>query len=136
MITNKPDPLDDLVVKTEEVEGENRKILAKILIPHIQIDPEKGTIYFIKQPSNLNTKEQVLIVILAKLAMAQKNQDITPITTPKEIEEISGLPGGTVRPKLSDLLKGKIIEKSSVGYYIEARNLYKARAILEHTIPE
>lgn len=128
------DPLDELVVKSEEVEGENRKILARILKPHVQIDPEKGTIYFVKQPSNLNTKEQVLVVLLAKLALAQKNPDISPITTPKELEEISGLPGGTVRPKLGELVKEKVIAKSSVGYYIEAVNLYKARAVLEDTI--
>jgi hypothetical protein len=133
-MANEIDPLDELVVRSEEVEGENRKILAKILLPHVQIDPEKGTIYFVKQPSNLTTKEQVLVVLLAKLALAQKNPDITPITTPKEVEDISGLPGGTVRPKLGELIKDKIIAKSSVGYYVEGKNLYKARAILEHTI--
>jgi hypothetical protein len=134
MNSNEIDPLDELVVKSEEVEGENRKILAKLLIPHVQIDPEQGTIYFVKQPSDLNTKEQVLVVLLAKLALAQKNQDITYIATPKYIEEVSGLPGGTVRPKLAELIKQKVIAKSSVGYYIEAKNLYKARAVLEHTI--
>jgi hypothetical protein len=133
MTAKELDPLDELVVKYEEVEGENRKLLAKILIPHVQIDPDKGTIYFVKQPSNLKTKEQVLLVLLAKLALAQKNPDITPNTTSKEVEEISGLPGGTVRPKIAELIKEKVIAKSSVGYYIEAKNLYKARAILENT---
>lgn len=130
------DPLDEVITKSDEVEGDYRRLLADLLKPHIRIDPEKGSIYFMGQPPKLNTKQHVLTFLLAKLAMSQKNPEIAPIATSKEIEEGTGLPGGTVRPKLSELFNEKVISKGSSGYFIESINLYKARSILETTLDD
>ena len=90
------DPLDDIVMRTEEVEGENRRILADLLRPHVRMDPETAMIHFVPYPPNLNTKQQVLVYLLAKQALAQKNQALEPIASSKDIQEGTGLPGSSL----------------------------------------
>lgn len=128
------DPLDQLIMKAEEVEGEYREILADLLKPHVKLDPEIGKVYFIPQPPKLNTKQHVLVYLLAKLALAQKNDKLEPVASAKDVEDSTGLPGGTVRPKLSELFRERVISKSEAGYFVEAANLHKARSILENTL--
>jgi hypothetical protein len=128
------DPLDQLVMKVEEVEGESRKLLASLLVPHVRMDPETGKIFFVPYPPKLNTKQHVLVYLLAKLALAQKNEKFDAVATAKIVEEATGLPGGTVRPKLTELFKDRIISKSDAGYFVEVSNLYKASSLLEETL--
>jgi hypothetical protein len=134
--TTKTDPLDQLIMKSEEVEGENRKILATLLKPHVRIDPDTGKVYFTPYPPKLNTRQHVLVYLLAKLALSQKNERFDPIASAKDIEDATGLPGGTVRPKLTGLFRDRIIAKSEAGYFFEVSALQKARAILEDTLPD
>jgi hypothetical protein len=128
------DPLDQLVMKTEEVEGEARKLLADLLVPHVRMDPDTGKIFFVPYPPKLNTKQHVLVYLLAKLAMAQKNENFDAVATAKNVEDATGLPGGTVRPKLTELFKERTIAKSEAGYFVEVSSLSKARSILEETL--
>jgi hypothetical protein len=135
-MSSKPeDPLDQLVMKTEDVEGSYRIMLAEILAPHIRIDPETGNIYFVPSPPKLNTKQHVLVFLLAKLALSQMNSKLEPIASGKEIEEGTGLPGGTVRPKLAELFRERAISKTPAGYFVGKSNLPNARALLEDTLP-
>lgn len=131
----KNDPLDQLIMTTEEVEGEYRVLLAELLKPHVRIDPDTGKVYFIPNPPRLNTKQQVLVYLLAKLALSQKSDSLEPIATAKDVEEGTAMPGGTVRPKLTELFRERAISRSEAGYFIEARNLNIAKSILEDTIP-
>ncbi len=128
------DPLDQLVMKSEEVEGEARKLLAELLVPHVRMDPETGKIFFIPFPPKLNTRQHVLVYLLAKLALAQKNEKFDAVASAKDVEDATGLPGGTVRPKLIELFKDRIISKSDVGYFVQGSNLHKARSLLEDTL--
>ncbi len=125
------DPLDELVTKAKVVEGQHRLLLAELLRPHVRLDPDTGRIYFTEHPSKLNTKQYVLVYLLAKLALSQKNPEYTAVATTREVEESTGLPGGTVRPKLSQLLKERVISKTQAGYFIDAGHLASAKAILE-----
>jgi hypothetical protein len=128
------DPLDRLIMNTDEIDGESRKMLAEMLEPHVKIDPDTGKVYFVPYPPKLNTKQHVLVFLLAKLALSQKNEALDPVYTAKGVEEGTGLPGGTVRPKLSELFNERIISKGDNGYFVEGVNLYKARSILEDTL--
>ena len=128
------DPLDALLTKATIVDGEHRALLAKLLTPHVRLDPDTGKIYFTQHPPKLNTKQQVLVYLLARLALAQKNPNYTTVATTKDVEEGTGLPGGTVRPKLSELLKERIISKTEAGYLIEVTNLLRANSLLEETL--
>ena len=128
------DPLDQLVMKAEEVEGEARKLLADLLTPHVRMDPDMGKIYFVPYPPKLNTKQTVLVYLLAKLALAQKSEKFDPVATAKDVEEATGLPGGSVRPKLTELFRERIIAKSEAGYFVEVSSLPKARSLLEDTL--
>lgn len=133
MSNEEVDPLDDLVVKSSEVAGENRRLLAELLRPHIQFDPETGAIHF-RQPPRLNTRQYVLVYLLAKMALAQKNPQYDPVATARDVEDGTGLPGGSVRPKLTELSRERVISKNDTGYYVAVTNLHKARAILEDTL--
>jgi hypothetical protein len=134
MARQNEDPLDELVMKSEEVEGEYRKLLADLLRPHVRIDPDTGKVYFVPHPPKLNTKQHVLVYLLAKLALAQKNDNLEPVASAKDVEDATGLPGGTVRPKLTELFRERVISRSEAGYFVEAANLHKARSILEDTL--
>lgn len=128
------DPLDELLIKSEEVEGEYRILLAELLMPHVRMDPDMGKIFFVPYPPRLNTKQQVLVYLLAKLALSQKNDQFESVATAKGVQDATNLPGGTVRPKLTELFREKIISRSDKGYFMEAANLYKAKSILEDTL--
>lgn len=130
---NSKDPLDILITKTEEVKGENRKKLAELLFPYVSIDPELGKTFFkedIKHP--LTGKQRVLIYILSRLAISQKNDQFSTESTSKEIQEGTNLPGGTVRPYLATLLKEKYIERNPNGYYAIVHHLKKAQYLFEN----
>jgi len=125
------DPLDAIVISSEVVEGENRKLLADLLKPYVRIDPDTGSIHFIKYPPPLSAKQHILVYLLAKLALSSKKPEYSPAAQPKEIEEATRLPGGTVRPKLRQLLEEHVISQGEEGYYVEPVNLVPCRALLE-----
>ena len=96
------DPLDQLFVKPEEIQGELRALLAKMVAPFAAIDPENGVIHFKLAADDLNAKQKVLVYLLSRLALASRPNAVYPASvSPREVEIATGLPGGTVRPKLA-----------------------------------
>lgn len=130
MLENEHDPLDELIVSADVVEGEYRKLLAELLKPYVRIDPETGSIHFIKQVG-LKPKQHILLFLLAKLALASKKTGYPIAASAKEVEEGTRLPGGTIRPQLRNLLSERVISQGKEGYFVEARQLSAARALLE-----
>ena len=124
------DPIDELVVSSEVVEGENRKLLVELLKPHVRIDPDTGSIHFINHTPDLSPKQHVLVYLMAKLALASKKPGLSPAAKPIEVEEATRLPGGTIRPILRKLLEERVISQGEEGYFFEAVGLVPARAIL------
>jgi len=52
------------------------------------------------------------------------------------VTEATRLPGGTVRPKLRELLQERAISHNKEGYFIHSSDLHVARAFLEDLLKE
>jgi hypothetical protein len=122
------DPLDQLFVKSEQVAGEQRAILAQLILPYASINADTGDVYFKATFDDLSTKQKILLYLLCRLALSTRpNTTFTVTVSPIEIEKATMLPGGTVRPKLTELVKDRIIVKSGEGYSVPAVNLQRAK---------
>jgi len=131
------DPLDAIFVTTEELEGELREKLAKMILPFVRINPEKGTISFNLTGQKLATKQKVLIYLLSRLALSTRNPEFQATVLPKNIESETELPGGTVRPKLTELIREKVVFQDDQGRYsVRSSSIHKSWAILESAIPK
>ncbi len=128
------DPLDKIFQKTEELDNQRKVILADLLNPFVRIDLENGAFLPTIIWSNLTTQKQVLVYMLAKLALSSRNPKFQNQATPKEVTDNTEIPGGTVRPKLTELLKDKLISKNEFGgYYVKPTilSLQKIKRVLE-----
>lgn len=120
--------LEDLLVDPNEVDEE---LLAAILLPYTRIEKESGKITFTEEWSKLNNKNKILIYLAARKAlvtikMLDKEEEAQ---APNEIEAITGIKGGSLRPALMELLQEKLIAKNPNGYYVpgfKLRTLYSA----------
>jgi hypothetical protein len=131
------DPLDQIFVKTEQVEGEQRALLAKMIFPFASIDPDSGEIYFKTTADDLNAKQKVLVYLLCRLALSTRPKaTLSATVSPKEVELATNLPGGTVRPKLTQLVNERIARKNGDGYFLPPVNLNSAYKELQSAIEQ
>ena len=131
------DPLNVIFDAPEELEGVKREKLAKMIAPFAAIDPENGT-FFIKMAwSNLSSKQKVLVYLLARLALSTKNPEFSKSVTHKDVESETDLPGGTVRPKVSELVKDRVVQRDKSGSYFvrsTAMAINNAWALMENVV--
>ena len=131
------DPLEQVFVKPEQVEGQHRALLAKLIFPFAGINAESGEVHFKPTADDLNSKQKILVYLLCRLALSTRpNTSFSAAVSPKEVEHGTNLPGGTVRPKLSQLVDERIVLKSGDGYMVPASSLNRALKELESAIPE
>ena len=124
------DPLDQLFVKAEQVEGEQRAILAQLILPYASMNADTGDVHVKATFDDLSTKQKLALYLLCRLALSTRpTTTFTIAASPIEIEKATMLPGGTVRPKLSELVKDRIVIKSGDGYSIPAVNLQRAKKL-------
>lgn len=124
------DPLDQLFVKSEQVEGEQRAKLARLILPYASINADTGSVHFKATYDDLGTKQRILVYLLCRLALSTRpNTTFTVAVSPKEIEKDTMLPGGTIRPKLTELVRDRIVVKSGDGYSVPAVNIQRAEKL-------
>lgn len=131
------DPLEQFFDQPVALEGVLRATLAEMLIPFAAGDPRDGKILLKSPWLQLDTRQQVLVVMLAKMALASKNAELQDSASPKEVETITGLPGGTVRAKLYQLAKEHVLTKGDRGNYsmkVSPVAIQNARSILGEDI--
>jgi hypothetical protein len=125
------DPLDQIFIKPEQVEGEQRALLASLIFPFASVNPESGEVHFKPTADDLTAKQKIVVYLLCRLALSTRpNTMFTATASPIEIEKATMLPGGTIRPKLMELVKSRIIVKSGEGYYVHASNLHRTKDVL------
>lgn len=105
--------LEDLVVDEREVASTE---LASALGPYVRFTASGGLLL---EPGfkELHAEHQVLCVLLALQALRMLGYRDTDQASPAQIVELSGMAPGTVRPKLSGLLKARHVTKSAGGSY-------------------
>ncbi|MBI5301112.1 MAG: hypothetical protein HY868_03170 [Chloroflexi bacterium] len=126
------DILEQLIVKREQLERDQKTQLVKMVLPFAAIDPEKGRVHPKAPFDELNAKHKVLVYLLARLALsALPDAKTSAAVSPKEVEDETGLPGGTVRPKLTQLEKERLVIRNEGGYYVTSAILHRAFKELE-----
>lgn len=133
------DPLDAIFDAPEELQGVKREMLAKMIAPFAAVDPKNGTFFAKLAWNNLTTKQKVLVYLLARLALSTKNPEFSKSVTHGDVEEATELPGGTVRPKVSELIRDRVVYRNKDGsYYVRPSSvsLNKAWAIMENVVFE
>lgn len=133
------DPLDAVFDTPEKLEGKRRERLAQMLVPFAVIDPENGTFHPRKLWYDLNAKRKVLVFLLSRLALADRNPDFPNGVSPKDVEKETELPGGTIRPKLKELEKDRIAHRTQDNLYLvrpSTISFNNARALMEDVLPK
>ncbi len=128
---------NQLVVRKEELENEQKKQLVRVVLPFAVIDPESRRVHMKSLYDDLNTKHKVLVYLLARLALSDlSNSTVSSAVSPKEIEKETGLPGGTVRPKLTQLVTERLITKDGDQYLVTSLTVVKACKDMESSLPD
>lgn len=114
-VSGTPDPLSRLVVDEAAV---NRELLARVLENRIRLDMKAGAFSFLPGVrERMNTRHQVLIALLAQKAMHLLNAKLQEGLRPQEIEFLTGVKGGTLRPVLKILVEKRLVRPESDKSY-------------------
>lgn len=127
------DPLDVLFVNERSML--DRQLLAEAVRPYATIfmDENGFEINFTESGEGLTAREKLLVFLLARKAVNLRNSMLLAkeAATPKEIEETSHIPGGTIRPVLKRLLDEKLVQQDSEGaYFVGNRSLRQIHGLL------
>lgn len=120
------DPLERLMVDEQAIARED---LAVVLAPYVGIT-KSGEIILTEDASRLNAATRLLAVLLAVWAAHLLGVRPRAGATPTELVELSGLPSGTVRPKLSELRKRRLVTKQGADYLVPLASVRLAAATL------
>lgn len=108
------DPLSQLIIDTDELD---RQKLTSLLNGYCAISKE-GQIRPITNFPNLDSTSKILAILLAQKAIQALGLSDTDQISPKQIEQLTGLPGGTVRGRLTNLREQRIVEGVNGTYSI------------------
>ena len=123
-MTEEKNPLENLILK----ESLNKDILASILDGFIKINPDSGEIMLLPNYSKLKNKEQIIIILLSFKALKELGLREKEEVSPKKIERVSQMLGGTSRWILRDLVAERVL--------ICEKSKYKVPNFLLHNIKD
>lgn len=130
----KNDPLDRLFVKERDLS--DRKLLADTLLPFATIyvlDTERFEVSLTDQGQQLPSWKKLLVYFLAHKAIAIRaaKGDEKEGLTPKQLEEETEIPGGTIRPTLKKLSDEGLVRQDTAGaYFVPNRIVRRIRDLL------
>jgi hypothetical protein len=106
-----------------------REELAAGLAPFIQLTKQGG---LLPRPAfeGLSAVDKVLTLLLSIKAMKMLGLRDSERVGPADLIALSGMPGGTVRPKLSALAGKRLIVKDDHEYWITTLGARKALEVL------
>lgn len=126
------DPLSDLLLDASEVD---RARLSKALSDILGIDAESGRVVLKPGFARLTARGKVLAYLLGTKAAVLLGRSDVEAATPKDISEQTGMPPGTVNPKLRELLRDRIVSGTeSSQYYVAPAQVLPAIDELEKEV--
>ena len=111
------DPLTDLLLDADEVD---RARLAQGLAGVLGIDKETGRIVLKPGYNDFDAARKVLSFLLGALAARLLGKRESEAVAPSELQQQTGMPKGTVNPKLSQLAQQRLVSKTPAGAYYVA----------------
>lgn len=110
-------PLEKLYIDANGQVDQND--LLTVLEPYIRISRESRQIIFTPDGLTLPTPKKVLLLILARKALALLGGVESEVVIPKEIKEaLRGIPAGTIDVTTKRLSDKGLIRKEGGGYFI------------------
>jgi hypothetical protein len=127
--------LEELVVDAREID---RELVATFLKPYLRIDGPTCGILPQEGWAEIPNEARVLLYLVARKAMVALNLPVPQEgASPQEIERATGIPGGSVRPALKRLLKGKLVERDLAhGYIVPNYAMLRARSYVRQWAPD
>lgn len=121
------DPLAELIVDEQEIAREE---LAQVLRPYVRFS-RTGWPLFEKAFHQLTSLKRVCCVLLALRAMSLLDLRDRTGASNTDIAEITGMPQGTVNPKLSELKDQRLAVKEDGEWTIPTYALRRAMEMIE-----
>ena len=125
--------LEDLLVDGAELD---RALLSELLAAYVGIDAAATGIVPKQGWAGLGPDAKVLVYLLARKAMVALDAVDLEIegALPKEIEESTGVKGGTLRPKLAGMKnEGVLAQDGAKRYFVPTHAVLRAKAKIERT---
>ncbi|HEV2738805.1 MAG TPA: hypothetical protein VGU66_09520 [Candidatus Elarobacter sp.] len=119
-------PLQSLVVDESAMHD---AILAELLRDWIQLTTTGG-IVFKADAVRLSVRSRALIGILGGAALHRLGHRSEKGIAPKEIETLTGIPGGTLRPALRELASRRLVRSEDGRYEVPAYAIADVRKAL------
>ena len=114
----------------------DRPLLASLVSPYIRIymDGDQYEITFTSAGQNLTVRHKLLIYLLTKKVLWDGGKIEMEGVPPSEIEEETGIPGGSIRPNLGKLVDARLVQNNQEkgGYYVPNYALEKIKEELQH----
>jgi hypothetical protein len=127
--------LEDLVVSGEELD---REALAGLLGPLVRLNKDRPGAIIPQDPwSRMSNDGRILTYLLARKAMCAVSllPEEAEAATPADVEQATGLPGGSVRPGLRRLVEQRLVrEPAPHQYSVPNLALGRARTFLRRWI--
>ena len=106
-----------------------REELAQVLEPYVRLTRE-GELVLQPDFEHLAARERLIAALLAFRAGQLLELRSAPGASPQDIERLTGMAGGTVRPTLSQLLRQRIVAREQGQYLIPAHSVRRAAGVL------
>jgi prolyl-tRNA editing enzyme YbaK/EbsC (Cys-tRNA(Pro) deacylase) len=120
------DPLQELLLDADEVD---RAQLAQALLGILGVDKKTGRVVLKPGFNDLDARRRVLAFLLGAKVAQLLGLAETEAVAPKDLEKQTGMPHGTVAPKLGQLLDEKFIAKTPQGgYHVAPHQVTRAAA--------
>jgi hypothetical protein len=130
--TMNEDPLADLLLDADEVD---RARLSTALRDSLGIDGKSGRVVLKPGFSRLSARGKLLAYLLGRKTAVLLNKADTEATPPRDISRETGMPSGTVNPKLRELFEDRLISLTeSSEYYVAAPQVIAAIGELEKEV--
>ena len=120
-MSREADPLMALVVDTRQI---SREKLAEMLKGKVLLDLQTET--FLLQPeakARSSARQAVLLSLLARKALSLLKEGLVDALSPKDLADLTGLKGNTIRPVVRRLSSEGLIVRRQEGYTIHGSAL-------------
>ncbi|MGH2828620.1 MAG: hypothetical protein ACRDKF_16795 [Actinomycetota bacterium] len=118
------DPLAELLLDADEVD---RAQLAQALRGILGIDNASGRVVLKPAFNDLDASRKTLAYLMGAKVAALLNKSDTEAVTPTQLSKSTGMPKGTVNPKLTRLHEERLVSKTKSGaYYLEPHQVLRA----------
>jgi len=127
--------LDALFVSGDEVD---EGVVADILSPFLRVDRDSCSIVPNERWLKANNNLKIMLFLVARKAMKLRGLAIdNEGALPSEIENDTGIKGGSVRPRLKSLLDEKVISRTKDGrYFVPNYSLARISSIVNTWLKE